>query len=177
MSVYPEGIEVQRHASISANGLYRFSLHRDWYDYGGLLGGRPRWVTCEMLNPSTADAAQDDPTIARCVRFARRLGATGLAVVNLYAYRATKPADLWKAPDPVGPSNDHHLAMFLAMAARSDFPIIAAWGSNARPERVAEVLRLPHADRLQALGVTKDGAPRHPLYLRADAPLAPWSAA
>lgn len=163
------GRPIQRHASISANGQYRWSLHRDWCG-----DERPRWITFVMLNPSTADAEVDDPTIRRCIGFAKALGGTGLAVVNLYALRATQPADLWKSSDPVGPSNDHHLAMFFDMAARRDFPIIAAWGAHAKPDRVRNVLRLPGAERLQALRVTKSGAPGHPLYLPATAMPTPW---
>lgn len=135
-------IEMKRHAHLSQDGLYRYSLHREWrvgYDV-------PRWVTFVMLNPSTANAHQDDPTIRRCIGFAKSLGGTGLAVVNLYAFRATSPADLWTTPDPVGPNNDHHLALFLEMAARYDFPIIAAWGAHAKPDRVAAVMTMPGAE-------------------------------
>lgn len=160
----------RRHASISANGQYRWSLHREWREPLAWS----RWVTFVMLNPSTADAEVDDPTIRRCIGFAKALGGTGLAVVNLYALRATQPADLWKSADPVGPANDEHLALFFGMAARHDFPIIAAWGSHAKADRVEAVLRLPGAERLQALHVTKSGAPGHPLYLPASARPAPW---
>ncbi|HEX7740583.1 MAG TPA: DUF1643 domain-containing protein [Marmoricola sp.] len=161
-----------RDAVLSLDGVYRYSLHREWCT--GFF--RPRWVTFVMLNPSTADAVQDDPTIRRCVTFAKALGGTGLAVVNLYAIRATSPTEALAAADPVGPRNDHYLAMFLEMAARYDFPLIAAWGTHAKPERVAEVLALPGADRFTALGLTKSGAPRHPLYLRRDARPTAWPA-
>lgn len=162
----------RRDARVSADGRYRYALWRDWRrDFE-----RPRWVTFVMLNPSTADGTKDDPTIVRCRNFAKALGGTGLAVVNLYAFRATKPADLWKAVDPVGMENDETVTTFLGMAARYDFPIIAAWGANAKPRRVEQVLALPGADRLSALGVTKDGAPRHPLYLRADSRPERWPA-
>lgn len=86
--------DVQKAAYLSADGLYRFALHRWWGD-----GIRLGFV---MLNPSTADAEIDDPTIRRCMGFARTLGFDGIRVVNLYAYRATKPADLWKADEPTG---------------------------------------------------------------------------
>ena len=162
---------VRKSANISPDGLYRYSLHRDWR----ADDERPYWVTFIMLNPSTADADLDDPTIRRCIGFAKRMGGTGLAVVNLYAYRATKPADMLAATDPVGPKNDWALAMFLSMALDHGFPVIAAWGANARADRVAEVRAMHGAQRLQCLGITKDGAPRHPLYLRADAELMPLS--
>lgn len=163
---------MQRDAALSADGLYRWALWREWrspYE-------QPLWVTFIMLNPSTADASDDDPTIRRCIGFAEALGGTGLAVANLYAFRATKPEDLWQADDPVGAANDDYIATFLAMAARYNFPVIAAWGSHAKPDRVAQVLSLPGADRLQALHVTKSGAPGHPLYLPASARPTPWPA-
>lgn len=164
--VYPGNLPVQRHARISDDGLYRYLLTRRW--------GHGKTATFVMLNPSTADAEVDDPTIRRCVGFAAALGCAALAVVNLYAWRATKPADLWRAPDPVGEKADRYLTL-LARAARAErAPLIAAWGANARPDRVAAVLALPGMDRLTALGVTKDGAPRHPLYLPAAATPAPW---
>lgn len=162
-----------RDAVLSPDGVYRYSLHREWCT--GFF--RPRWVTFVMLNPSTADAVHDDPTIRRCVAFAKALGGTGLAVVNLYAIRATSPAEAMAATDPVGPRNDHYLATYLDMAARYDFPIIAAWGAHAQPDRVAQVLAMPGADRFTALGLTKSGAPRHPLYLPRDARPSPWPAA
>jgi hypothetical protein len=162
--------DVRRYANISPDGLYRWSLHREWR----APLAPPRWVTFVMLNPSTADASVDDPTIRRCIGFARAFGATGLAVVNLYGLRATSPKDLWKAADPVGLENDSTLRTFLAMAAAHDMPIIAAWGAHAEPDRVAAVRAMPGAERLQALRVTKDGAPGHPLYLPSTAIPQPW---
>lgn len=97
-------------------------------------------------------------------------------MVNLYAFRATSPAAALAAADPVGPRNDEYLALFIDMAARCDSPLIAAWGTHATAQRVAEVLALPGADRFTALGLTKSGAPRHPLYLRGDARPIPWHA-
>jgi hypothetical protein len=173
MSVYPTDAEVRRHARLSSDGVYRYALWREWkYPLT-----QPTWATFVMLNPSTADHEVDDPTIRRCVGFAHALGATGMVVVNLYAYRATNPVDLWTADDPVGPDGDSTLVEFLAMSARTGGPLIAAWGAHARTDRVARVLSLPGADRFQALGLTKHGAPRHPLYLPAVAPLTPFGGA
>lgn len=165
--VYPPG-PVERGASISGDGLYRYSLLRAW--------GPGQFVTFVMLNPSTADAELDDPTIRRCVSFTQSLGFNSLRVVNLYAFRATKPADLWLAEDPTGGDRNDAVLQEVGMVAKSSNPgpLIAAWGANARPDRVAEVLRFPGWDRLQALGVTKAGAPRHPLYLPASARPSPW---
>ena len=152
-------------AYISEDGLYRYSLTRHLLpplDSG--QGYSMTTCTFVMLNPSTADAEQDDPTIRRCMGFARTWGFTRLKVVNLYAFRATKPSDLWLADDPVGPENDHVLSIEFGS---SDL-LIAAWGAHAKPNRVAEILSWPVRPRL-CLGSTKAGAPRHPLYLRRDA--------
>lgn len=162
MSVYPPDVDVRRHARLSADELHRYVLWREWRQ----PLTTPTWATFVMLNPSTADHQVDDPTIWACVTFARALGCTGMAVVNLYAFRATKPADLWRADDPVGPDNDRVLAEFLTLSARHGGPLIAAWGAHARPDRVAAVMAMPGADRFRALGVTKAGQPRHPLYVR-----------
>jgi hypothetical protein len=159
---------VRSAAVLSACGRYRYRLER-WWD-----NGYPLHVV--MLNPSTADAALDDPTIRRCVRFAKRDGYAGLVVLNLYAWRATRPLDMFAAPDPVGPDNDHHLE--LARAAVNGSPagayMLAAWGAHARPDRVAVVRRLLASVDLRCLGTTKEGHPRHPLYVRGTAPARPW---
>lgn len=169
--VYPPGAEVRRSAQLSPDGLYRYALIRRWR---GTPGDRP--ATFIMLNPSTADGELDDPTIRRCVGFARALDCAGLAVVNLYAYRATKPADLWRAPDPIGPETDRFLKLAAERAARLGSPLIAAWGAHAKSDRVTDVLRLIRAEgaELTALGVTAAGAPRHPLYMPATARPVPY---
>jgi hypothetical protein len=160
------GDDLLRTARISDDGVYRYRLGRRW-------GSGPA-ATFIVLNPSTADATNDDPTIRRCIGFARRFGAGGLTVVNLYAFRATYPHDLWRADDPVGPENDQHLREVVATTALAGMPVVAAWGVNAKPDRVAEVLHLPGMTQLVALGVTKDGHPRHPVRLRNDARLSKW---
>jgi hypothetical protein len=153
----------QRSAEISPCGRYRYALTRRW-SYGPTVG----WV---MLNPSTADGTVDDPTLRRVTAFSRAWGYGGLVVANLYAFRATKPADLRKAADPIGPDNDEHLTSVAAGCDR----IVAAWGAHARPGRIAAVLALPGMDRLTALALTKNGQPRHPLYLRGDLVPQAWS--
>lgn len=174
--VYPPGATVRRSAKLSADGVYRYALVRRW-SFGTLGGdGRPP-AQFIMLNPSTADAELDDPTIRRCVVFARALDAGGIVVVNLYAFRATKPADLWKAADPVGPDADQYIETVAQRSVTDGAPLIAAWGANARPDRVARALEVITAAgaTLTALGVTKDGAPRHPLYLPSNARPEPWA--
>lgn len=146
------------HAEFSPCRRWRYSLTRH-----GWPGGRGR-ITFVGLNPSTADEKTDDPTIRRCIRFARDLGYARLDMVNLYAWRSTDPKALWLAEDPVGPENDDVLR---TKFGRSDL-IVAAWGVNARPDRLAEFARTFGGWPFHALGTTKDGAPRHPLYMRAD---------
>lgn len=143
-------------AHISPCGRFRYSLTR---------GCQENPLVFVMLNPSTADAAEDDPTIRRCVRFAKERGYTGIAVVNLYAFRATKPKDLKTALDPVGRFNDGHIAMGVVGK-----DVCCAWGANAEASRAGVVLgyirRL--ARGVYCLGTTAGGHPRHPLYVRAD---------
>lgn len=135
---------------------YRYRLLRRWDT------SRPT-VCFVMLNPSTADSSQDDATIRRCINFARAWGFGSLEVVNLFSYRATKVPDLKKAPVPNGPESDFHLQASLSAAEM----VVAAWGNHGTPERAGTVLDLLRkADKqVHCLGVTKSGAPRHPLYV------------
>ena len=164
------GVDPTGSATLSDDALYRYTLTRRW-------GAGEATIQFVMLNPSTADAQTDDRTIGRCRDFARREGADGLSVVNLYAYRATRPADLWLAADPVGPDNDAVLSASLREAAARGWPVVAAWGGNARPERVQQVRAMAQrwGTPLLALAVNKDGSPKHPLYVRGDSPLTAWA--
>lgn len=132
------------------------------------------YATFVMLNPSTADADVDDPTIRRCMGFARAWGMGGLGVVNLYGYRATDPRELHKVPDPVGPHNDLALEHAISYALDNQLPLIAAWGSNAEARRVEQVMALCGSEGWECLGTTIKGAPRHPLYLPATAERRAW---
>ena len=136
-------------ASADVRGDYRYTLVRTWNSTAEPL-------VFILLNPSTADASQDDPTIRRCIGFAKRWGFGGIVVVNLYAYRATKPRDMLAAEDPIGPENDRILGETV-----SGKTVVAAWGTNAQRERVTKVLQLiPASTRLLALEITKFGHPR-----------------
>lgn len=151
-------------ADLSACGRYRFRLWRSWEP---ALGA----VTFVMLNPSTADAHRDDPTIRKCIGYARAWGRGGIEVVNLFAWRATDPREVVRAlrrrDDVVGPGNDEAI---LAAAQRARI-VVAAWGAlDEASDRAEDVLRLLGGAGIAVhhLGLSKDGAPRHPLYLRAD---------
>lgn len=141
--------------------LSQCESYRYWLGRPG-IGVPLLWV---MLNPSYADASIDDRTIRRIRGFS---GTLPFAVINLYGYRATKPEDMWAAADPVGPDNDHYTDWCL----RASPVVVCAWGANAKPDRVARFLELArrHDCVLLCLGLTKDGAPRHPLYILADTP-------
>jgi len=117
------------------------------------------------LNPSTADETQDDPTIRRCIGFAKAWGFSALCMTNLFAYRATDPAVMKAEQFPIG-GDENDLA--LRSLSESAGIVIAAWGVHGtHMERDAAVKKL--VPNLQCLGTTKEGHPRHPLYLRKDA--------
>lgn len=149
-------------AVLSECGTYRYLLEREWDD-----GNCVAWL---MLNPSTADAEVDDPTIRRCIGFSRRWGYGRMVVVNLFALRATDPRALAKNTDPIGVLNDYWIEHALQAGARE---CICAWGCQqhlstpALRLRPAEVLALLDKRFVPAvcLGYRKDGAPRHPLML------------
>lgn len=115
------------------------------------------------LNPSTADEVNDDPTIRRCIAFAKSWGYGSLCMTNLFAFQATKPDDMKAAADPVGPDNDRHLIEL----ARGAGVVIAAWGANGTHLGRNVIVRsmIPN---LHCLKKTSAGHPGHPLYLRAD---------
>lgn len=155
--------DASKTAILSLDGLYRYRLGRRWGDGDPLV-----WV---MLNPSTADADVDDPTIRRCVNFTKAWGFDALTVVNLFAYRATDPKALQLADDPVGRANYRHVRRAVDEAAG----IVCAWGANARKvpqfRHAPDISEIAGLRPLFCLGVTKDGSPRHPLYVKADTPL------
>ena len=122
-----------------------------------------------MLNPSTADAEKDDPTIRRCMAFAKRELCTELTVINLYALRATNPKELVGSIDPEGPENFKYWTYEIERHLMTG-TIVAAWGANRyAPAPMYDTLK--KLSPIYCLGKTKGGAPRHPLYVRADQPL------
>jgi hypothetical protein len=153
-------------ATLSECGNFRYRLWRIWAPEAPHV----LWV---MLNPSTADATVDDPTIRKCIAFAKRWECGGIEVVNLYAFRATDPADLKACQYRVGPRNFETLR---AMLANHAGPVVAAWGAHAQAS-VAEWFRveaLLAGKPLYRLRRNKDGTPGHPLYIPLAAELVEW---
>jgi hypothetical protein len=158
---------------MSPCGKYRYRLERVLVDGPRRAGNRVNFI---MLNPSTADATHNDPTIIRVQQFARRFGFEELVVTNLFALRATNPAQLRTAEDPCGPDNESHLVL----AALESRLVILAWGNSGALGGAGQSVRLLLAslgmtDKLSRLGsVTKAGQPRHPLYLPSTTEIEDW---
>ncbi len=148
---------MQRSATFDGSRRYRFRLTRSW-DAAGLR------VAFVLLNPSRADARQDDPTLRRCIGFARAWGFGSLEVVNLFAFRTPHPQVLRHRRRPVGRGNDRYV---LAAARRSQLTVLAWGNAGAWRHRDQEVLGLLRQAgcALACLGVTRLGQPRHVLYL------------
>lgn len=151
---------MHKDAIISECGQYRYLLQRSW-------DVRQQAVCFIMLNPSTADASLDDPTIRRCLGFAKDLGFGQLEVVNLFGLRATDPKVMRSHADPIGPENDEQLIRSATICHQT----ICAWGAHGtHKDRGRAVLALLRRAGVQphALRLTKAGHPAHPLYLPAN---------
>lgn len=150
---------MKKQATLSKCGMYRYWLERSWAETG------KGFVNFVMLNPSTADAEKDDPTIRKCIGFAQRWGFDGMHVVNLFALRSTNPKSLYSHMDPVGPEND----LFINAGALSAEKTIIAWGRHGtlhgRADAVLKLLQKNAGNRVHALAMNNDGSPRHPLYV------------
>lgn len=161
-SLFPEqtfSIATLSGAELSQCGQYRYKLWRIWDD-------SQKKVLFIMLNPSTADACNNDATITRCTNFVKDWGYGGFYVGNLYPFRSKNPSDLLKCVNPLGENNNSYLK---EMALISDM-IVCAWGNSAtinklnkkHPDyRPLENLNKP----LYYLQLSNDGTPKHPLYL------------
>lgn len=146
-------------AAFSDCRVYRYALWRLWGagPYAAFIG----------LNPSTADEAKDDPTIRRCIRFARDWGCKGLYMLNIFAFCATDPKAMKAAVDPIGPGNDQALLRYCSDPATRI--IVAAWGEHGKHvQRGAAVQNILRGFRLKCLGKNQSGAPKHPLYVPAN---------
>lgn len=155
-------------AVFSPNRIWRYTLLRTW-------GSDPaNCVVFIGLNPSTADETTDDPTIRRCIGFAKAWSFDRLVMLNLFAFRATDPQVMKAAADPVGPMNNKWIIYHAKRARR----VVAAWGVHGEhQERGAKLAQLlaGHGVQLECLGKTKAGHPKHPLYLAATTPLEPFA--
>lgn len=165
---------VKADATLSLCGQYRYALYRDWFpkDNGHVL-----WI---MLNPSTATADEDDPTIRRCQSFARAWDYDGITVANLFGLRSTDPNSLLRHPRPIGEENNDILRTFAE--APGIGLVVAAWGSHpatklrARAGVVTQLV-VSAGRALHCLGTTANGAPRHPLYVKGEQAPELWRAA
>lgn len=143
-------------ANFSECRKYRFALWRKWDEskpYAMFIG----------LNPSTADEIENDPTITRCINYAKSWGYGGLCMANLFAFRATEPTNMMAAIDPIGIGNDEWLIKLSENAG----VVVAAWGNNGnylnRSKQVVELLQ-----NLHCLKMNQSGEPAHPLYQKSD---------
>jgi len=158
-------------AIISPCGTYRYRLERQCAGEGSTV--------IIMVNPSTADATQDDPTIRKLRGFADRYGWGRIIIGNLFAYRSTDVRALATVSDPVGPDNDYRLAEMFLDAERAIF----AWGPAGKlPKRLREqwreadrIARAMHLSPMSIGAPAKDGHPCHPLMLPYSRELQPWS--
>lgn len=149
---------IEAGAEFSDCRTHRYALWRRWQ-----WQGFANQVMFIGLNPSTADETEDDPTIRRCIRFAKDWDYGGLLMMNAFAFRATDPKDMKSASDPVGPANDEAFGQRRSQVGL----IVAAWGVHCPLEREIAVC-LAIGKTIHCLGRTKNGRPKHPLYLRAD---------
>jgi hypothetical protein len=159
-------------AEFSADRLYRFKLWRRWNE-----GACGRIVAFVMLNPSDADEGSDDPTLRRCIGYAKRWGFDGVDVVNLFARVSTYPRDLLGADHPTG---DPRALEALIESAMGAVRVVIAWGRNGgdwpgRRDEVYTALRRCGVPLHAFVGATKNGEPLHPLRLSGTHPLELWA--
>jgi len=156
------GAYLENDAVISECGLYRYLLRRTWD------AKKPRALLV-MLNPSTADARIDDATIRSCVRLLTALQYGSMEVVNLFGFRATDPKELLTCIDPVGPKND---GIVESAVGRCDV-VVCAWGGFPAADHRPDIFPLikQHRPAVYCFGKTKNGSPKHPLYLKTGTPL------
>jgi hypothetical protein len=148
-------IAMKKDASLSPCRKYRYTLWRRW---GAESEGYAMFIG---LNPSTADEVEDDPTIRRCIGYARDWGYGAMCMANLFAFRATKPQVMKSSEEPIGPTNDKTLKAL----AKDAGVVVASWGVNgAFLGRDKQVISL--VPNLTCLRKTKGGFPAHPLYLK-----------
>jgi hypothetical protein len=145
-------------AIISDDNNYRYLLWRKW-------DNDLTQVVFIMLNPSTADGNKNDPTVKKCMKYAKDWGYGGIVIINLFAYRATNPKELELVKDPIGPLNDEYIKYIIKHYFYDKPLVVASWGTfELAKRRVNKVFSLTNS--LHYLELSKDGSPKHPLYLR-----------
>jgi hypothetical protein len=171
----------ERVTTLSDCRKYRYTLWRDWpMSDGEERQGFDRERAYAMfigLNPSTADEVEDDPTIRRCIGFAKSWGYGALCMTNLFAFRATNPKELYRNSNVVGAENDE----WIKRCAKGACVVVAAWGKDGDhlyrdqdvPYMLAQLEGFP-SERFKCFGRNKDGSPKHPLYLAKTTPLIPF---
>lgn len=161
---------MHRSAAISACGRYRYRLDREWDPERG------RIYVC-LINPSTADASEDDATLRGLVARSKKLGFGSVAVWNAFAIRSSNPADIYAADDPVGPQNDEYTKAILSECRERNAQCLVGWSRHgkhlARADWIVSTANTLGVS-LSCLAVNADGSPRHPLYVKHDAPLIRW---
>jgi hypothetical protein len=148
----------------SADRRHRYSLIHRWDDLITPESGRSiAWI---CLNPSTADENQLDPTLRRIRGFSAAWGYTHFVMLNAFAFRATDPADMKVADDPVGPDNDRWIRHWAERAER----VILGWGEHgAHLDRHKQIIALLDPAKTCCLARNASGQPKHPLYVGAAA--------
>jgi len=156
-------------AVFSEDRIYRYTLWRRWEKPDMFNKSICSDMLCVIgLNPSTADETKNDPTITRCIGFAKRWGYNGLIMLNAFAFRSTCPIAMRNHPHPIGPDNDRAIQFVVSRAGRT----IIAWGNHGSHEnRSRDVKRILFGRTVYHFGLTKSGEPKHPLYLRSDSML------
>ena len=154
---------MKKDAILSEDRKYRYILSRIWDET------KPT-VLFIGLNPSTADENTDDPTIRRCINFAKSWGYGGIFMANLFAFRSTNPQGLYAEQDPVGSANDFYIKEYSDKSKLT----IACWGNHGNfINRSEEVCKLVNS--LYCLDINKSGKPKHPLYVKPNATRKPYT--
>ena len=151
-------------ATFSEDRVYRYSLWRKW-DASQLA------IAFIGLNPSTATEVEDDPTVRRCIGYAKAWGYGAMFMLNLFAYRSTDPRKLREVADPVGPENDFEILKAVVDKSHS---AIACWGNHGALYGRGRAVHKMLAHRLRCFGLTAAQQPKHPLYLPKDARVVPF---
>lgn len=147
---------MKKDAILSNDRKYRYLLSRIWDDTKPM-------VTIIGLNPSTANETIDDPTITRCINFSKSWGYGGFYMLNLFAFRATKPRDMFQSFDPIGADNDKYIKEY----SNTTDKVICAWGNHGNYKQRSQDV-LSQIDNAYYLKLNGSGEPAHPLYLKSD---------